>query len=146
MEPCSRQVPDHADRERGEEHGSLLSEERRPGLVGHESEHSGSAHDVCIRVTGSQSEREREPGGDRGEQMPGVERWVRRDLTDRPEPVECDRTADFDSEDEPEELDERARGVRNARLEMLARELSHPDRQRHPGEEGDECGECHEIR
>ena len=43
--------------------------------------------------------------------------------------------ADLDSEDEPEELDERAGRIRDTGLEMLGRELSQPDRRRHPGEE-----------
>ena len=146
MEPCPGQVSDHADRERRDERRGLLPEERGARLVGHEREHGRGAHDIRIRVARPQGEREREPGRDGRDEMPGAEHRIRRDLSDRPEPVERDRAADLDAEDEPEELDERARGVRDAGLEVLARELPHPDRQRHPGEEGDERRERHEIR
>ena len=76
-----------------------------------------------------------------------AERRVGRDLlTHRPEPVDGDRAADPDAEDETEELDERARRVRDAGLQVLARELPHPDRQPHAREERDERGERDEIR
>ena len=61
------------------------------------------------------------------------------------EPARRDRAADADAEHEAEELDERVRGVRDPRLEMLGCELADADRQRHSREEGDEGGEGHDI-
>ena len=52
--------------------------------------------------------------------------------SDVAEPADGDRAADADTEHEAEQLDERARGVRDAGLQVLGRELTHPDRERHP--------------
>ena len=67
------------------------------------------------------------------------------DVGRRPEPARRDRAADADAEDEAEQLDERAGRVRDARLEVLGRQLAHADRERHPGQEGDEGGERDDV-
>ena len=89
--------------------------------------------------------RERDPRRDGGEQLQGVERRVGHDLRRCAEPALRDRPADADAEDEAEELDEGARGVRDAGLEVLRRELAHPHRERHAGQEGHEGRERDDV-
>ncbi len=62
------------------------------------------------------------------------------------EPARRDRAPDLDAEDEAEQLDEGVRGVRDARLEVLARQLAHADREPHAGQKGHERGERHDVR
>ena len=67
-------------------------------------------------------------------------------LVDRAEPVDGDRAADLDTEHEAEQLHERARRVRDARLQVLGRQLAHADRERHAREERHERGQGDEVR
>ena len=56
-----------------------------------------------------------------------------RDLTERPEQLSAIERPISTPKTSPRSWTSALRRVRDARLEMLARELSHPDRQRHPG-------------
>jgi hypothetical protein len=122
-----------------------VAEQRCAGLVGDEGEHRCRTHHERVSRPSAEREREREPGRDRDQQLPATERRLRGDLADRAEPVHGDRPTDLDAEDETEKLDERARRVGDAGLEMLGRELSHPDRERHAWEDRHECGKRDEI-
>ena len=78
--------------------------------------------------------------------MGAAEPGVRHALIREAEPVERDRPSDADAEHEPEQLNQRVRGVGDPGLEVLCRQLPHSDRQRHPREQGDESPERDDVR
>ena len=75
---------------------------------------------------------------------------VRESLLWKAEPAHSDGAADADSEYEAQQLNEGHRRIRHPGLQMLRRELAHPDRQRHPRQERhercerDDIGRCPE--
>ena len=96
------------------------AENRGPELVRAEREDRCTGHEERISGASPQREREGEPGRDCGQELDADEDVLRGGRgVDHPEPARRDRSADPDAEGEPEELDERARGVRDAGLEVL---------------------------
>ena len=118
----------------------------RAHLVRSEGENGRRTHRVRIPEARAKREREGEPRGDGGEQVPAREGGIGGNLTDRAEPVHGDGPAYLDAEHEAEKLDERARRVRDAGLQVLGRQLAHADREGHPRKERHECRQRDEVR
>ena len=137
--------PAEADGERCDEDGGRRADELRAGRVCAEGEDGRGAHHPRVTELRAQREREREAGRDGREQVPAREGGLVRGRVRQAEPARRDRAPDLDAEDEPDQLDESVRRVRDARLEVLARQLSHADRQSHARQEGHQRCKRHDA-